>query len=73
MSWGIAVRTQRGKRHNYFFIFIFLLQQKAISPSNEITMIFFPEFVYIVDYVYGILFIETSLHLWDEACLDRGE
>jgi hypothetical protein len=33
-------------------------------------MIFFPfEFVYIVDYVVGFLYIEASLHPWDEAYL----
>jgi hypothetical protein len=30
---------------------------------------FFFEFIYIVDYVYGFPYIETSLHLWDEAYL----
>ena len=27
------------------------------------------EFVYIVDYVDGFLYIKPSLHPWDEACL----
>ena len=32
-------------------------------------MVFFFEFVYIVDYIDGFLYIETSLHPWDEAYL----
>ena len=32
-------------------------------------MVFDFEFVYIVDYVDGFLYIETSLHPWDEAYL----
>ena len=32
-------------------------------------MDFFFEFVYIVDYIDGFLYIEPSLHPWDEAYL----
>ena len=32
-------------------------------------MVFFFEFVYVVDYVDGFLFIELSLHPWDETYL----
>ena len=32
-------------------------------------MVFVFEFVYIVDYVDGFLYIEPSLHPWDEAYL----
>jgi hypothetical protein len=32
-------------------------------------MIFFFEFVYIVDYVNGFSYIEPTLHVWDEAYL----
>ena len=32
-------------------------------------MVFFFEFVYIVDYIDGYLHIEPSLHPWDEAWL----
>ena len=34
-------------------------------------MIFFFEFVYIVDYINGFLYIKATLHLWDEAYLIR--
>jgi hypothetical protein len=34
-------------------------------------MFSFFEFVYIVDYVDGFLYIESSLHPWDEANLIR--
>jgi hypothetical protein len=40
----------------------------AFSASNGMIMFFF-EFVYIVDYVDGFLYVEPSLHLWDEAYL----
>jgi hypothetical protein len=30
---------------------------------------FFFEFVYVVDYIDGFLYIEPSLHPWDEAYL----
>jgi hypothetical protein len=32
-------------------------------------VVFVFEFVYIVDYIYGFLYIEPSLHPWDEAYL----
>jgi hypothetical protein len=32
-------------------------------------MVFVFEFVYIVDYIDGFLYIEPSLHPWDEAYL----
>jgi hypothetical protein len=32
-------------------------------------VVFFFEFVYIVDYVDGFLYIKSSLHSWDEAYL----
>jgi hypothetical protein len=42
----------------------------AFSASNEMIMCFFSfEFVYIVDYVDGFLYIEPSLHPWHEAYL----
>ena len=42
----------------------------AFSASNEMIMWFlFFEFVYIVDYIDGFLYIEQSLHPWDEAYL----
>ena len=33
-------------------------------------MVFFFEFVYIVDYIDGFPYIELSLHPWDEANID---
>jgi hypothetical protein len=43
----------------------------AFSASNEmITCFFFSfEFLYIVDYIDRFLYIEPSLHLWDETYL----
>jgi hypothetical protein len=42
----------------------------AFSASNDMIMWFsFFEFVYIVDYIDGICYIEPSLHSWDEAYL----
>jgi hypothetical protein len=42
----------------------------AFSASNEMIMWFFVfEFVYILDYIDGFPYIESSLHLWDEAYL----
>ena len=42
----------------------------AFSASNDmIIQFFFFVFVYIVDYFDGFPYIETSLHLWDEAYL----
>ena len=32
-------------------------------------MVFVFEFVYILDYIDGFLYIEPTLHLWDEAYL----
>jgi len=32
-------------------------------------VIFFFEFVYIVDYIYEFLYIEPTLHPWDETYL----
>ena len=34
-------------------------------------MVFFFEFVYVVDYIDGFLYIEPSLHPWDETYLVR--
>jgi hypothetical protein len=34
-----------------------------------IMCVFFFEFVYVEDYVHGFLYIEPTLHLWDEAYL----
>jgi hypothetical protein len=42
---------------------------KAFPASNEITMFFPFEFVYIVDYIDGFLYIEPSLYPGDEAYL----
>jgi hypothetical protein len=42
----------------------------AFSASNEMILFFSPfEFVYVMDYVDGFLYIELSLHPWDEAYL----
>ena len=40
----------------------------AFSASNGMIMFFF-EFVYIVDYVNGFSYIKPTLHPWDEAYL----
>ena len=32
-------------------------------------MIFFIEFIYVVEFINGFLYIKPTLHLWDEACL----
>ena len=42
---------------------------KCFSASNEMIVFFFFEFVYIMDYIDVITYIEPSLHLWDEAYL----
>ena len=44
---------------------------KDFSASNEMILWdFFPfEFVYIVDYIDGFLYIEPFLHSWDEVYL----
>jgi hypothetical protein len=34
-------------------------------------VVFVFEFVYILDYIDGFLYIEPSLHHWDETYLDR--
>jgi len=44
----------------------------AFSASNEMIMcvcLFSFEFVYILDYLDGFLYIEPSLHPWDEVYL----
>ena len=42
----------------------------AFSVSNEMFIcIFFSEFGYVVEYFDGFLYIEPSLHPWDEAYL----
>jgi hypothetical protein len=43
----------------------------AFSATNKVIMCFFFvfEFVYIVDYIDGFPYIESSLHPWDEAYL----
>ena len=41
----------------------------AFSASNGMTMHFFFDFDYVVDYIDGCLYIESSLHRWDEAYL----
>jgi hypothetical protein len=44
----------------------------AFSASREMFMCFFSlSFVYILDYVDGFLYIEPSLHPWDETYLVR--
>jgi hypothetical protein len=30
-------------------------------------MVFFFQFVYIIDYINGFLYVERTLHHWDEA------
>ena len=42
---------------------------KAFSASSEMIMYFFPQSVYMVDYIDGFLYVEPSLHPWDEAYL----
>ena len=37
-----------------------------------IMWVFFFEFVYVLDYVDGVTYIESSLHPWDEAYLIVG-
>jgi hypothetical protein len=42
----------------------------AFSSSNEMIMcFFFFEFVYVVDYIDGFLYIEPSMHPWGEPYL----
>jgi hypothetical protein len=42
----------------------------TFSAAKEMTMWFFSfEFVYIVDYVNGFLYIKPTLYPWDEAYL----
>ena len=36
-------------------------------------MVFVFEFVYILDYIDGLPYIEPSLHLWDETYLIRKD
>jgi hypothetical protein len=40
---------------------------KVFSTPDEITMWFFFQFVYMLDYIYWFLYIEPSLHLWNKA------
>jgi hypothetical protein len=48
-----------------------LILSKAFSASNETIMwfFFFFEFVYVMDYVDGFPYTETSLHPWNGAYL----
>jgi hypothetical protein len=46
-----------------------LIRSNGFSTSNEMVIFFFFEFVYIVYYVDGFLYIESSLHPWAEADL----
>ena len=39
------------------------------SASNKLIKFFFFEFVYSVDYVDGVPYVEPSLHPWDQAYL----
>jgi hypothetical protein len=41
----------------------------AFSASNEMIICFFFEFVYIGHYIDELLYVEVSLHPWDEAYL----
>jgi hypothetical protein len=42
----------------------------TFSACNEMIMwFFFFEFVYVMNYIDGFLFVEPSLHPWDEAYL----
>ena len=46
----------------------------AFTASNEMIMrfyfiLFFTQFIYMVDYIYLLLYIEPFLHLHDVACL----
>ena len=50
----------------------FCFMSNAFSASNEmIIWIFIFEFLYIVNYVDGFLYIEPFLHPWDETYLVR--
>jgi hypothetical protein len=41
---------------------------KHFSASDEMIMWFFSnDFVYVVNYIDGFIYIETFLHPWDEA------
>ena len=42
---------------------------KAFSASNEMIMLFFFQFVYMVDYIDRFSCVEPILHLWDETYL----
>jgi hypothetical protein len=42
---------------------------KAFSPSNEVILLFYFEFVYMTDYTDTFSYIELSLHPWNEAYL----
>ena len=47
-----------------------LILPNAFHTSNEIIMCFFVfDFVYIVDYIVGFLYIKPSLHHWNETYL----
>ena len=41
--------------------------QMLFSVSNEMTIFFFFEFDYVVEYIDGFLYIEAYQHLWYEA------
>ena len=49
-----------------FNIKVCCILPKDFSTSNEMICGFFP-FIYIVDYIDGLLYIEPSFHSWDEA------
>jgi hypothetical protein len=41
----------------------------AFCTSNENIMRFLSWFIYMVDYIYQFIYVDPSLHLWDEAYL----
>jgi hypothetical protein len=47
---------------------VYYILSNAFAASKVMTMGFF-EFVYIVDYVNGFLYIKSTFHPWDEAYL----
>ena len=49
--------------------YFFVLGGLAFSASNGMTMFFFLLLFYVVDCIDGFLYIEPSLHPWDEDYL----
>jgi hypothetical protein len=47
----------------------YCILSKAFSAFNEMMMSFYLEFVYIVYYIDEFVYIEPSLHPWDNTYL----